>query len=196
MTEDSRDRERDRRELTLHLTRLGDGDQEAADQLFPEIYTQLKRVAANYFRMERPNHTLQPTAVVHEAFINLVDHENVKWKDRAHFFALAAKSMRRILMEHARRRGARKRGGEWRCVSLEKAVADGELSGAEVVCLDEAIENLASIDERKARIVELRFFSGLNIEEIAHVVGVSKRTVETEWRAARAWLKLQLSGEG
>ncbi len=168
------------------------GDPGAVEQLLPLVYDELRALAARRLRAERPDHTLQPTALVHEAFLRLVHQEGQEWGGRAHFFAVAATAMRRILTDHARRRATAKRGGEWKRVDLAHANV-GQSDELDVLVLDDLLNKLAALDARKARVVELRFFSGLAVEEIADVLGVSKTTVESEWRATRAWLSCQLN---
>ena|SRR5215510_2374061 len=185
-------------EATLVLAELGQGDDSAAERLLPLVYAELRALAGSYFRRQRADHTLQPTALVHEAFVRLIDQTNAQWKDRAHFFAIAATAMRQILTDHARRHNADKRGGEWQKVSLDAAAAapqDGEQGEIDIVALDEVLTRLQALDARKHRIVELRFFGGLSVEEVANVIGVSKTTVEGDWRSARAWLSAELSNE-
>ncbi len=179
-------------DATLLLARLGEGDSAAADGLLSLVYEELRALAGSLFRGQRADHTLQPTALVHEAFIRLIDQTSVRFNDRPHFFAVAATAMRQILTDHARRTGAQKRGGEWRKVDLSEATPQFAAEGVDAVALHEALVMLAEADARQARIVELRFFGGLTMEEIAGVLGVSKATVELDWRAARAWLAMQL----
>ncbi len=176
-----------RSEVTRLLVDWGD-DAHSASRLFPLVYDDLRQLAAGYLRHERRNHTLQPTALVHESFCRLVDGARCDAKDRRHFFALAARAMRRVLVEHARKRRAAKRGGEAGFASLD---AHGDVAAdrsAYVVALDEALADLANFDPRQARIVELRFFGGLSIEDTGEVLGISHATVEREWRLAKAWL--------
>ncbi len=176
-------------EVTRLLIQLTEGDGSALDELLPHVYGELRRLASNYLRRERPGHTLQPTALVHEAYLRLVDQTQVRWQNRAHFFGVAAQMMRRILVDHARGQQAGKRGGEWRKISLDDGLdvaAGGRPS--DLVLLDEALERLAEIDPQKSRVVELRFFGGLSVEETAEVLGVSAPTVKRQWRMAKAWL--------
>ena len=170
------------------------GDDEAAARLFPMVYDELRRRAAAALKGERTDHTLQPTALVHEAFLRLADLPDRQWQDRAHFVAVAARAMRRILVDHARARKAVKRGsGEIR-VSLEDIdVPAGDGVDVDLVTLDEALDGLALLDERQARIVELRFFGGLTVDETAALIDVSTRTVKREWQMARAWLRRELA---
>jgi RNA polymerase sigma-70 factor (ECF subfamily) len=180
-------------DATQVLAELGRGDQAAAERLLPLVYGELRALAGSYFRQQRPDHTLQPTALVHEAFVRLIDLTGAAWKDRAHFFAVAAMAMRQILTDHARRQRAAKRGGDWERISLDQAIVPPEGGDIDIVALDDVLTRLAELDARKHRIVELRFFGGLSVEEVAGVLEVSKTTVESEWRAARAWLSLELS---
>lgn len=183
-------------ETTRLLLNLGNGDVAAAAQLLPMVYDELRAVAGRYFRRQGSDHTLQPTALVHEAFLRLVDQTQARWKDRAHFFAVAAKAMRQILVSHARARGAEKRGGGRAKIAFTDALTPANAAEFDPLALDEALTRLADLDERKARVVELRFFSGLTNEEVAEVLGVSLTTIESDWRMARAWLSRMLSAEG
>ena len=182
-------------EITQMLLELTEGNQTVVDRILPHIYDELKRLASSYLRRERADHTLQPTALVHEAYMKLIDQSRVKWQNRAHFFGIAAQVMRRILMDHARKHAAEKRGGDAEVLPLEEeilVVTPGRSS--ELVALDDALTALAEIDEPKARIVELRYFGGLSIEETAEVMGVSVPTINRQWRMAKAWLYSQISG--
>ncbi len=175
---------------------LGDwsrGNRTALSQLLPLVYTELRRVAARQLRTERPDHTLQPTALVHEAYLRLVDQRQVDWRNRAHFFGVAAQVMRRILVDHARRHSANKRGQGVRCVSLDEAQDVAAPNEIPVLALDHALDRLAKVDAELTRIVELRAFGGLTIEEAAHVLGVSPSTAKRDWRTAKAWLNRELS---
>jgi len=169
------------------------GDTDALDQLAPILHGELKRIARRYMARERKDHTLQPTALVNEAFLRLVDAQNVQWQDRAHFFALSAKIMRRILVNYALTRGARKRGGGALQVSLDEAMVVSPERDSELVQLDAALEGLGAIDARKARIVELRFFGGLSVEETASVLKVSEQTVHRDWNLSKSWLAREMS---
>jgi RNA polymerase sigma factor (TIGR02999 family) len=181
--------------LTQLLIDAGNGDNDALNRILPLIYDELRRLAGSYMRRERPDHTLQPTALVHEAYLRLIDQRGVDWKNRAQFFGLAANMMRRILVNHARDRVAGKRGGSSPRVTL--SMAEGlEQPGVDVMAVDEALEKLAKLDPRKTRIVEFKFFTGLTTEEIAEVLGISSATVEREWKFARAWLFNALNVEG
>jgi len=181
------------KEITQLLIAWNEGDQRARDELTPLIYDELRRLARGYLRRERPGHTLQPTALVHEAFLRLIDQSQVNWQNRAHFFGAAARLMRQILINHAEARRAAKRGGEAERVSLDDV--DHSAVGREIdlVALNEALTNLERIDPLQGRIVELRYFSGLTVEEVAEVMGVSPATVKREWSTARAWLRRELS---
>ena len=183
-------------EATQLLAELRDGNERAADQLLPLVYQEFRNLAAGYLRRERPDHTLQPTALVHEAYIKLIDQRRVDWQGRTHFFAVAAQAMRRILIDHARRHKRQKRGGARQRITLDDAVAISPQRDEDLIALDEALKNLAKADPRQAKIVELRFFGGLTVEEAAKVLGVSKRTVEGDWTFAKAWLKRELTSEG
>ena len=175
------------------LLAWGAGDERALERLTPLVYQELHRLAMIYMAHERPDHTLQATALVHEAYLRLVDLQGVGWRDRTHFFAVAARLMRRILVDFARARGYQKRAGGDR-VSLDESLVVGKQPGAELVALDDALNRLAAIDDRKSRIVELRYFGGLRVEETAEALNLSPETVMRDWRAAKAWLYLQLKG--
>jgi RNA polymerase sigma-70 factor, ECF subfamily len=178
--------------ITALLSQLSRGDRSVEARLIPQIYEELHRAAARYMRSERPNHTLQPTALVHEAYARLVEQPQVNWQSRAHFFAVASGVMRHILVDHARARNAEKRGGLQHQVTLDDAILPIANQSVDVLALHEAIENLAKLDERQGRIVELHFFAGLSLEEIASVIQVAPRTVKRDWSMARAFLKGQL----
>jgi RNA polymerase sigma-70 factor, ECF subfamily len=180
-------------EVTALLRAWAAGQPEAADRLVPVIYQQLRRRAAAYLRGERRNHTLQPTALVHEAYLRLIDQQPVAWQNREQFFGLAAQMMRRILVDHARRRNMHKRSGQWLRVSLADHGFPGPTADFDVLALDELLVRLAAFDPRKSRVVELRYFGGLSLEETASVLEIAPRTVEREWRVARAWLHSQLT---
>jgi RNA polymerase sigma-70 factor (ECF subfamily) len=175
-------------EVTRLLVRLTDGDGGALEELLPLVYAELRRLAAGYLRRERPGHTLQPTALVNEAYLRLVDQSQVRWQNRAHFMGVAAQMMRRILVDHARGQRAEKRGGDFQKLSLDENIDVSGERAEELVALDEALERLAELDPQKSRIVELRFFGGLSVEETAEVIGVSAPTVKRQWRMAKAWL--------
>ncbi|HEY7545425.1 MAG TPA: sigma-70 family RNA polymerase sigma factor [Blastocatellia bacterium] len=179
--------------ITLLLRRWTDGDKSAADELMPLVYDELRRIAVAYFNRERRNTTLEPTALVHEAYLRLVDQEQMQFQCRAQFFALAARLMRNILVDRARERDALKRGGDHYRVSLSKVDRLSVEPDVDLISLDDAMNELAELNERHSQIVELRFFGGLTIEETAEALGISHATVEREWRFARAWLHRRLS---
>lgn len=181
--------------MTRLLIRLTEGDRAVLDDLLPLVYGELRRVAAGYLRRENSGHTLQPTALVNEAYIRLVDQTQVHWQNRAHFLGVAAQMMRRILVDHARGRQAEKRGGEYQKLSLDENIDVSGDRSAELVALDEALDRLAELDPQKSRIVELRFFGGLSVEETAEVIGVSAPTVKRQWRMAKAWLYGQVQNQ-
>lgn len=183
-------------EVTQLLVSLGSGDRSALDRLMPLVYMELRRLAKSKLGSERADHTLNTTALVHEAYIKLADQQRINWQSRAQFFALASQSMRRILVDYARRRNAAKRGGNAVISIREADSVASEVRTDALVALDESLERLAEIDPRQSQIVECRFFGGLSIEETADVVGVSTATVKREWAVARAWLFRELNGEG
>ena len=187
-----------RENVTQLLVKWGAGDQKALDKLMPLVYSELRRLAGNYLRRERQNHTLQPTALVNEAYLKLIDQRNAHWQNRAQFYGVAAQLMRRILVDHARQHKAAKRGGsDQQRLSITSA---GQLGGKNVaaepildlLALHEALQELAVIDPQQERIVELKFFGGLSIEETAEVLGIGHATVERDWKMARAWLRRKL----
>jgi RNA polymerase sigma factor (TIGR02999 family) len=181
-------------DISKLLRAWSDGDQSALDRLTPIVYDELRRLARRYMRRERPGHSLQTTALVNEAYMRLLDYKRMEWQDRAHFFAISAQLMRRILVEHARRHNL-KRGGGALHVSLEEAVVVvGDGRGADLVALDDAMNALARFDPRKVQVVEMRFFGGLSVEETAEVLKVSPVTVMRDWSTAKAWLYRELSG--
>jgi RNA polymerase sigma-70 factor, ECF subfamily len=182
-------------EVTYLLNAWGQGDAHALEQLVPLVESELRRVAYAYLSREAPGHTLQPTALINEAYMRLMEWKTVDWRNRAHFFAVAAKMMRRILVNHAISSGSRKRGGSAVLVSLVEAETQAEQQNAEIIALDEALHKLARFDGRKSQLVELRFFAGLTAEEAAEVLGTSLRTVNREWSLTRAWLFRELRGE-
>lgn len=189
----SKKRESARGDVTRVLDELAAGDTEALEKLWPLVSDELRYLAGHYLRGERRDHTLQPTALVHEAYLRLVgDHEMV-WEGRVHFFNVAAQAMRRILIDHARRRGAAKRGSDRRKFSLDEVIEPFEYRDEYLVALDEALTELASVDEQLSRVVELRFFGGLSIEETAKVLGVSGMTVKRAWKMARGWLHREIT---
>ena len=180
-------------EVSTLLRAWSGGDQSALDRLTPIVYDGLRRLARRYMRRERPGHSLQTTALVNEAYMRLVDYERMQWQDRAHFFAVSAQLMRRILVEHARRHNL-KRGGGLQHVSLEEAAVVGGDRPADLVALDDAMNALARLDARKAQVVEMRFFGGLSVGETAEVLKVSAVTVKRDWRTAKLWLYRELAG--
>ena len=176
-------------QVTRLLVAWSGGDEAALEELTPLVYGELRRLAHHYISRERPGHTLQTSALVNEAYVRLVEQKNVDWQCRAHFYGIAARLMRQVLVDYARRRGYAKRGGGAHRVSLDEALAVSEERAAEVVALDGALESLAKLDPRQSQIVELRFFGGLSIEETAEVLGVSPGTVMADWTVAKAWLR-------
>ena len=180
-------------QVTQLLLAWSGGDQAAGDELMPLVYDELRRLAHQCMKRERPVHTLQTSALLHEAYLRLVDQKNIQWQDRAHFFGIAARLMRQVLIDYARTRGYAKRGGGALRVSLDEAMIVSKKRAAEVVALDDALKSLAEIDPRKSQIVELRFFGGLSIEETAEVLAVSPGTVMRDWTLAKAWLRRELS---
>jgi RNA polymerase sigma factor (TIGR02999 family) len=183
-------------QVTQLLLAWSDGDAAALEQLMPLVYDELRRLARRNMARENPGHTLQTTALVNEAYLRLVDWKNVQWQNRAHFFGVSAQLMRRILVDFARSRNQLKREGAARPVALEEAMAISHEPGADIIALDDALTALADIDPRKSQIVEMRFFGGLEMDEIAEVLKVSPITVKREWAKAKAWLYCQLNKEG
>ena len=179
-------------EVTQLLVAWSNGDRSARDELMPLVYEELRRLAHRYMDRERPDHTLQTSALVNEAYLRLIDQKDVHWQNRAHFFGIAAQMMRRILVDYARKRGFVKRGGDLRSVPIEQVMIVSPERAEEVVALDEALKALAEIDGRKTQIIELRFFGGLSIEETAEVLGVSPGTVMRDWTLAKAWLRREM----
>ncbi|HVE55522.1 MAG TPA: sigma-70 family RNA polymerase sigma factor [Pyrinomonadaceae bacterium] len=180
-------------EVTVFLKAWSSGDRQAADRLMMLVYDEMRRLAASYLRQQRSDHTLQPTALVHEAYLKLIDVSQVDWQDRAHFFAVAAQTMRHILVDHARAVAADKRGGGAQKIALDEAVSfSNQPQDIDLLALDEALQRLAEQDEQQSRIVELRFFGGLTVEETAEVLRISPATVKREWSTARAWLFRQM----
>lgn len=179
------------------LKAWSEGEHEAADRFMPVLYDELRRQARRYLNRERPNHTLQTTALVHETYLRMTEQAGTQWQNRSQFFAIAAQMMRRILVNYAVKRNREKRGGGNEDVSLEETiVVAGEDRGEDLLALDEALTRLEKLDERQARVVELRYFSGLSIEDTAEVLAISPATVKREWNMARAWLKAELSDGG
>lgn len=184
MTEDSGEPS----DVTMLLNAWSDGSQDALDELMPRVYQELRKLARSYLRAERPEHTLQPTALVNEAYLRLVDQKNVRWQNRRHFYGIAAQLMRRILVDHARKRQSEKRGGGEALLPFEEAKGV-PVKARELVALDEALKDFATIDPRSAQIVELRQFGGLSIDETADVLEISPATVKRDWTLAKAWLR-------
>jgi RNA polymerase sigma factor (TIGR02999 family) len=182
-------------EITRLLQAWGLGDEGALEQLMPLVYNELRRLAHHYIAAEKPGQTLQTTALVHEVYLRLVDVDNVDWQNRAHFYGICARLMRRILIDFARSRNYQKRGGNFPHVELEEAATVSGVVGSELLAVDEALKQLAKIDTRKAEVVELRFFGGLTVEETAAVLRVSPETVMRDWKLAKAWLLRELSHE-
>jgi RNA polymerase sigma factor (TIGR02999 family) len=180
-------------DVTQLLVDWSNGDEGALRELLPLVYDELHRLAETYMRRERPGHTLQPTALVHEAYLRLVDQTRVRWRNRAHFIGVAAQLMRRVAVKHAERHRAAKRGGGALRMPFDEAALPGTASEEDVIALDEALERLKQLDPRQSRIVELRFFGGLTGKEMTAVLGVSQATLDREWRAARAWLRRELA---
>ena len=183
-------------DVTALLRAWSDGDREAQDQLFRAVYNELHRQAARYLRREQSGLSLQTTDLIHEAYVRLVDVQHVEWQNRLHFFGISARVMRRILVDHARTRQAAKRGGSAIRLPLEEAIAVLPGQDFDFVALDEALNRLSELDPQQSQIVELRFFSGLDVEETAKVLDVSERTVKRDWNVAKAWLRRELSGGG
>jgi RNA polymerase sigma-70 factor (ECF subfamily) len=180
-------------EITQLLVEWSDGNQAALDKLYPLVYNELRRLAHGYLKRERKGHTLQTTALINEAYLRLVDQKHIQWANRSHFFGISAQIMRRILIDHARRYEYSKRGGGARRISLDEAAVVAKERGRQLLMLDEALNGLAQIDPRRSRVVELRYFGGLNNEEIAGVLKISENTVTRDWNMARAWLYQELS---
>jgi len=183
----------ERTEVTQALEALNAGDRSAAERLIPLVYRELRSLAAALLRRERPNHTLQPTELVNEAYLRLVDQRRVEWQGKTHFFAIGAQAMRRVLVDHARSRLRRKRGGGARRVEFSENLQISSEREGDVLALEEALKTLEKLDPAQARIVELRFYGGLSVAEVAEVMGRSKRNVEREWTMIRAWLRRELS---
>ena len=184
----------DKAQITRLLGELTQfGSHAAVDQLMKAMYPELHRLAQRLFREERTDHTLQPTALVHEAYLRLVDQANVGWEGRSHFLAIAAKTMRRILIDYARGKARKRRGGGERIMNLDGELLPTEFTQSELLEIDEALDKLAALDARQAQVVEMRFFGGMTIAEIAEALAVSKRTIEQDWTHAKAWLRLALA---
>jgi RNA polymerase sigma factor (TIGR02999 family) len=182
-------------EITYWLVASRGGDPVASEKLLPLVYDELHRRAMQFFSRERPGHTLQPTALVDDVYLRLVNQREATWQNRAQFFAIAAQMMRRILVSHARARQAAKRGGAEQHITLAEEIAVGAQRDVNLLALDEALKKLEAIDQEKSRMVELRFFSGLSVAETAEVMGVSPRTVDRQWQTAKAWLYREIAGE-
>jgi RNA polymerase sigma factor (TIGR02999 family) len=182
-------------QVTDLLRAWNHGDQQALEQLISLVEVELRRVARAYMARERREHTLQPTALVNEAFLRLTDAKRIRWQDRAHFLGIAARLMRRVLVDHARARGSGKRGGAVQKVSLDEALVLAPEPAVDVLALDRALEALAAVDARKGRVIELRFFGGLSVEETAEVLHVSTDTVKRDWSMAKLWLLHELKGD-
>lgn len=182
-------------EVTRLLQAWGSGDDNALERLMPLVYNELHRLAHRYMAGEQPGQTLQTTALVHEVYLRLVDVNNINWQDRAHFYAICARLMRRILIDFARSRNYQKRGGHSPHIELEEAVTVSAVVGSELLAVDEALKELAKLDQRKSEVVELRFFGGLTVEEVAAALKVSPETVMRDWKLAKAWLLRELGHE-
>ncbi len=196
MSEDSStNSEHEDGDVTVLLAESADGDQDAAEKLMPLVYDRLRALARKLLTQESPAHTLQPTALVNEAFMRMVGSTDVDFQSRTHFFAIGAKVMRRILVDHARTKKRQKRGGGMPRVELHEDMCVSNRNDEDILAIEEALEKLATLDQRQADMVELRFFGGLTVAEVAEVLGVSKRTVESDWTMVRAWLRRELSGE-
>jgi RNA polymerase sigma-70 factor, ECF subfamily len=189
-------KERRAHDVTLLLARVSEGDNSAPGRLLELVYEDLRHLAAAYMQDERADHTLQATALVHEAYLRMVDWQNVSWENRAQFFAVAAQVMRRVLVDHARARNAAKREGSQHKLALDDAVSFANEKEFDVLALEEALLSLEKLDPRQAKIVELRFFGGLSIEEVAHVLKISTTTVKREWTIAKAWFQRELGKSG
>jgi RNA polymerase sigma-70 factor, ECF subfamily len=182
-------------EITERLIAWGAGDRAALDQLLPIVYQELRRMAGNYLRRENSGHTLQPTALVHEAWLRLIDQTRVDWRNRAQFFGVAARMMRRILVDHAKAKHREKRGGDAVKLSLDDLINSSQERAADILALNDALDELTRIDARKSRVVELRFFGGFSVEETAQILEVSPETVMRDWKMAKAWLYQQIRWE-
>lgn len=180
-------------DITLLLKEWKSGDETAIDRLFPLVYGELRQQARNFLRLERGNHTLQPTALVHEAYLRIIKLDHTEWADRSHFFAIAAIMMRRILVDHAREIAAERRGGKYQRITLENLEVPNEKKAIDLLELDQALTKLSAIDPRKTQIVEMIYFAGLDQKEIADVFGVTEKTVQRDWKFAKLWLYRELS---
>ena len=184
-----------REEVTNLFNDWSNADQDSLNRLMPLVYNELHRLASSYLRHERPDHTLQTTALVHEAYLKLVDQKKANWRGRVQFFAAAAKVMRHVLVDYARSRGAAKRGGGYCRLSLDEAAVSSQEKDADLLILNEALDQLALIDPQQCRVVELRVFGGLTVEDTAEALGISSRTVKREWSMAKAWLHQQIKNQ-
>jgi RNA polymerase sigma-70 factor (ECF subfamily) len=182
-------------EVSQLLVDWGNGNQAALDRLMALVYTELRQLAHRYMRRERPGHTMQTTALIHEAYLRLVDQHQVRWQHQAHFFGIAARLMRQILIEHARRHTRAKRGGGVGTLALDETAIVSQARATELLALNDALERLATIDPRKSQVVELRFFGGLSVEEAAQVLNIAHNTVLRDWRMAKAWLRREIGYE-
>ena len=184
-----------KQEKTQSLVRLSKGADRAAEAMYPLMYDELRVLARHFMQQERQDHTLQATAVVNEAYLRLIDQTRVDWRSKAHFMAVAAEMMRRILVDHARRRAAAKRGGDRRRITLDEGLAEAaDAHEVDLLALDKVLDELAKLNRRQARVVELRYFAGMSVKEVAFALGVSERTVKGDWRVAKAWLRRRMSG--
>ena len=181
-------------ELTELLNEWGNGNQAALEKLMPLVYAELHRIAKRHMRNQSPDHTLQTTALIHEAYVKMAGDSGKQWKDRVHFYAVAARAMRHVLVDHARTKQSAKRGGGARPVPLEEGIGTSEERLTELIAIDKALANLAKLHQRQSEVVELRFFGGLGVEETAEILKVSPETVALDWRAAKAWLHKELAG--
>ena len=182
-------------DITVLLSSVRNGDSAAMQQIIPLVYGELRKLAGRYMRLERPDHTLQPTALVNEAFLRRAQGQNITWENRAQFFGIAARLMRQILIDHAREHSAAKRGSGQKAMALDEGLVYSADKAGEMVALDDALQRLERLDARQSRIIELRFFGGLSVEETAEVMGISPRTVKREWSIARLWLHREVSRE-
>lgn len=180
-------------QITHLLGEWDGGDESAAEKLMPLVYDELRRMARVYMNSQRSGHTLQTTELIHEAYLKLAGKDEKHWQNRAHFFSVAARAMRQILVDYARAKQSKKRGGDWQKITLDENALVSEEQTNEIVGLDEALKDLANLDERKSRVVELKFFGGLTIDEIAGVLKISPKTVKRDWRFARTWLSRELA---
>lgn len=187
--------ESDNTEATQLLQQSVGGDRASRERLMTLLYDRFRQLAANYLRQESPGHTLQPTALVHELYLKLIDQQQVDWQSRSHFLSLGSRAMRQILIDHARRRRRDKRGGQWHRITLDDNLASPPDHEVDLLDLETALQKLSRLDPRQASIVELRFFGQLTVAEVADVLGISKRTIEKEWTVIRAWLRRELSGD-